>query len=397
MLTFDTGDYLELLSSLLRCDSSNPPGRTAETASVAAEYLGFQLKDGLLKPGEGSLPGISARLLPLDGERPQLLFSLKGRHRRSPLAFTGHMDVVPADSDSAAPWDSPPFSPSLREGRLYARGSCDMKGGLAAALMAFRRIAEEAERGEIPEEDISLILTSDEEGEMRGSEALLKEPEISRIGRLVVCEPTGLALCSAGRGRIYGSMTLHGRSGHGSKGTAENLIALAARLVLRMEAEAFPETEDGSSFWQFLAIHAKKDPCVLPDRLELTWDARLMPDHPTADIVRRLDALLKEPEWKGCHIEYAVTDRREGWRMPVESPFRRGILTALNELRLPVEESSFPGTTDGSKLRLAGMEVAIIGPGSLEQAHRPNEFLEVEEGLKAASLYYQLMKKGAYA
>lgn len=385
-----TREYLELLSALICADTSNPPGKEAAAAAAAADFLGFHLEGSRLLPSDRAIPLICGRVCMLAPERPQLIFTLPGENPEGGLAFTGHLDTVPVDSEERSRWESDPFDPVVRNGKIYGRGSCDMKGGVAAALFAFRQAAESAARGQKPRRNLALILTCDEEGDMRGSELLQSDREISRFTQLIVCEPTGLQLCSSGRGRVYGEITLRGSGGHGSGGTRGNIIQEAARLILRMEKEDFSDCNGRGekSFWQCLAIHARKDPCVIPDRLDLIWDARLHPDHPCRDIRERL--LRLQAERPG--FEFRVIDEREGWRLGKESSLRGVILQALRELGLSTGELTFPGTTDGSKLRRCGMEAAVIGPGNLEQAHKENEFLDLEEALKAIELYSLIAK-----
>lgn len=389
--------YLDLLCKLIACDSSNPPGREFGAARAVADFFGFDLtEDGALNRRLDAPSCLQGGAVSVAPQRHNLWFRLDGTTDAPALAFTGHMDVVPVGPEERRRWDTDPFEPVLKDGRVYGRGSTDMKSGLAAAMLALKQKADDVARGGArPRQTVYLLATVDEESDMLGSRAYLREPWIWDIGELVVCEPTGLELCVAGRGRTYGTVTLHGGTGHGSHGNAGNLIHAAAHFLNAMEEEDFKEFADarGHSFWQCLAIHAAKEPCVVPDELTLTLDARLAVDHPVDDIWERIRGLL-DKTFGDTNItrELAVTDRRQGWATPAASPFRQKVERALQDCALPVQTALFGGTTDASKLREAGLEALIVGPGDLHLAHRENESVDVKEALGALTLYRRLIE-----
>lgn len=389
--------YLTLLSALIACDSSNPPGLEFDTSVVVADFFGFDLsRDGKLTRREDCPKGITAGTIPVQPERYDLWFRLDGATDAPALALTGHMDVVPVGPEERHRWLTDPFEPVQKDGRVYGRGSTDMKSGLAAAMLALKLKAEAVAAGEPrPQQTLYLLATVDEEADMLGSRTYLqKAPWLNEIGELVVCEPTGLELCVQGRGRTYGVVTLHGGTGHGSHGTAGNLIYAAAKFLTALEQEDLTDYHDdrGSSFWQCLAIHACKEPCVVPDELTLTLDARLAVDHPVDEIWARMRKLL-ERTFKDTTTTWdlKVTDRRQGWTTPADSPFRQKVERAIQEVGLPLTPTLFGGSTDASKLREAGMEALIIGPGDLHLAHRENESVSVQEALNALTLYRHLI------
>ncbi len=396
--------YMDLLCELVSIDSSNPPGKEWEVMQAIARFFGFRMS--LDAHGRCSLTAyqdcraaIEGGCLEIAPMRGNLYFILRGKERGQALAFTGHMDTVPVGQEERYFWKTDPFRPAEKDGYLYGRGTTDMKGGLTAAMIAFKLKAEQiADSAELPDHDIYLLITCDEEANMQGSARFLQEPWIKEISRLVVCEPTGLELCVEGRGRTYGKIVLRGQTGHGSLHRTGNVIHTAANLIKAMEKEDFSvycDEEFGSSFWQCLAIHAEKDPCVVPDDLEMIIDARLAANHRCEDIWDRMDAILKTeiPERSGIRYQVQITDRRYGWKTPPESAFRQSMADTLTRINIPVKEVIFSGTTDASKLRTAGMETLIIGPGDLKLAHKENEAVSIHEGLKAVELYRELMER----
>lgn len=396
--------YIDFLSRLVAADSSNPPGREWPVLRRAAEFMGYRLvldeRSGyLLERTKQAVSCVEAGFLPLSPMRGCLWFRLRGNSFGSALAFTGHTDVVPVGEEELTRWDSDPFKPYVKDHRLYGRGSTDMKSGLAAALMAFRNKAERVSAcGGAPDHDIYVLVTCDEEADMRGSELFLTEPWAEEIGRLIVCEPTGLELCTEGRGRTYGKLFLSGGTGHGSRRGGKNVIHKAAEIIRHMEEEDFSDQGSdrcGQSFWQILAISAQKEPCVIPDQLEMTLDARLAQGHPCEDIWKRVDRLAEVccPEGSGYRLSYEVIDQRETWKSPEESEFVQDVKDVLTSMGIEPVETIFSGTTDASKLRRAGMEPLIIGPGDLDLAHRENESVDLRDCMAAYTLYRTLMER----
>lgn len=371
--------YLSLLSDLVSLDSSNPPGREA----LVSDYLLRYAREH----------GLEARLYPTaNPDRNNVVLRLRGKCEDGALAFSGHMDVVPVTDKERARWDTDPFTPVVKGTRLYGRGSCDMKGGLAAALTAVTRVSE---RGEMPAHDLYLVCTCDEESHMRGAKALRSAPFLRHIERMVICEPTDLTLCTVAGGRTYGTVTVKGETGHGSNFSA-NVIDVAADLIGRMPREDFGAYTDDTgrrSFWHMLGIRTVQTRYIIPDFVEMDFDARLLPGHATEDVLQRLDALLDEMRaaYPAFEFDRDITDRREPWRL-TDTSFYGVLLRALAQTGTEPVEATFYGTTDASVFVPLGIHCVIAGPGDLRLAHRENEYLDLEQGFRAVDFYEHLIR-----
>lgn len=385
-VTNPTG-VVELASALVRIPSVNPPGGE----QPVADLLTTLLRDARLSVTRVPNPGHGDCVLAvLPGEDPA------DRAR----IFTGHLDVVGVSDAERARWASDPFSGEVHDGRLWGRGSTDMKGGVAAAVTAAIALRRE---GRTPPADVILVLTSDEEDLMTGSKAVAGHPLLARDADVVVCEPTGLRPCTTGRGRTWARLTLHGATGHGSAAGARNPIQHAADLIAALDAEDFSPTaapDSPASFWRPLAIGAGVEPCVVPDTCTLTVDARLSPDHDPADIWERMDALIGRLRAVHPHlsVDVEVVDAREGWRTPTASGLISEVTDALGAEGLDAAPAVFAGTTDGTVLRRADAthgvrDVVILGPGDLALAHRENECVEVHQLETAQRVYRHLMTR----
>lgn len=379
--TIDVEKLLKTTSDLVKIKSTNPPGLEGAVGKYLMEF--FQKAS------------IETRSYPVENGRFDVVARIPGKSSSSPLAFTGHMDVVPVSEKEVTRWNTPPFSGDIHEGFLYGRGSSDMKGGLASAMVAMEEIVKE---GITPSEDIYFIATVDEEDSMKGSKALLKESFLDTIPLIIVCEPTGLKICTAGKGRTYANLKITGQTGHGSQRKGHNVIDFTRLLLNKMEETTFPDYENtpyGDSFWQALSINAGVEPCVVPDELNLKVDARLVPNHKTEAIWNEMKKLLSQlkAENPGYEGTIEIIDQREGWVLPSTAPIVSKVKGIYENLHIPFETTFFAGTTDGSIFQKKGMDCIILGPGDLGCVHKENEKVAVQELIDSCKIYVEIMRQ----
>src|SRR5215217_3963437 len=202
---------VDLALELIRLDTVNPPGNEGVVADVLSRRLeaaGFDVARHEHAPGR---PNLIARLAGSDPERPV-------------LCLTGHMDTVPL---GGAPWSVEPFG-ELRDGRLHGRGASDMKGGVAAVVIAAERVAALG-RGEA---GLELVLTAGEETGCAGALQLAKTDLLGRVGAVLVAEPTGGVPHVAHKGVVFVRASTEGVSAHGSAPhLGRNAIYPLARAV----------------------------------------------------------------------------------------------------------------------------------------------------------------------
>lgn len=366
-------DVIEILTDLVELASVNPPGDEDLVCRCLESFCrahGIEFSLQVVSPGRHNLlarlPGVCSR----------------------PLVFTGHMDVVPVSESEALRWAGDPFIPRIRHGRLYGRGACDMKAGLAAALAAMVQVRE---AGCPLPHDIVLCATVDEEFLMRGSAAIMADGLLADPVGIIVCEPTGLDLATASRGRTFGRITFHGHTGHGSDPSSSlNALDLAHEFMSRMKTVTF--ARDGT-FWQALSIQAGVEPGVIPDECTLGIDARLGLDHEPAAIWLMVDEIMAAMASRHPAMTWQVRidDERESWQTPGTDPFLHQVTASWLALGQCFSQTQFPGTTDGTKLRRSGAPCIITGPGDLALAHRENESVELAQVYRAVSLYAHLM------
>lgn len=375
-------DDLALLKELIKFPSINPPGNENQISEFVYEYMTGH--------------GIETIRIPVTNSRNNIVSKIKGRNSDNGIIFTGHMDVVPVSLEEKNKWISNPFMPEVIDDDIYGRGSCDMKSGLAAAMISMIRLSKS---DSIPEIDVYLVATIDEEDSMKGSKALWNHPFLSNASEVIVCEPTKLEVCNASRGRTYGNIKVKGQTGHGSRFHEENnAILITNRIIDKMNStsfKAFSNTEYGDSFWQPLSINAGVEPCVVPDICTMKIDARLTIGHKPEDIWRSIDIIIDEInlEYPNVIVEYDIIDQREPWTADENSNLYKKIIDTYNEMGLAFQTNYFTGTTDGTILRRANRDVLIIGPGDLKYAHRENERVSIKEYELAIDMYSKIMRK----
>ncbi|RLI27526.1 M20 family peptidase [Candidatus Bathyarchaeota archaeon] len=374
----DPDETVEILRSLVKLDTVNPPGNEIRAASYIA---------GLLRRA-----GIPVELMEVEPGRPNL-YAILGGPGTPKLTFEGHMDVVPVGAGEK--WSVDPFSAELVDGRVYGRGSADAKGSLTAmveTLLALRRA------GFNPSEPLALLAVMGEETGNMGIRHALKEG--FRSGMAVVGEPTGLEVKTAHKGILGVEVTARGRTAHAAMPWAGvNAIVGMARLVLKLEEfdRAVLKTRRsrlvGSPSLTVTTISGGVKRNVVPDRCSITIDRRLIPGETpqTAlseiqDIVDKL--LSEEPQLKvDIGLLYADPPSEVSEDEEVVQLARKAVKIVRG--RDP-GVSGFGAHCDMGALVNAGIPTVVLGPGDLSLAHRVDENLSVEELVEAAKVYTTL-------
>ena len=363
---------VELTRALVRIDTVNPPGNEAAAIRLLA---------GLLEDA-----GFAVRLVDLAPGRPNLVARLDGSDGDAPaLGFTGHVDVVPI---GGAPWRRDPFGGESDGDRLVGRGSADMKGGVAAMVVA----ACAAARRERGRAGLELVLTAGEEIGCAGAASIVAAPDVlGRVGALVVGEPTGMAPHFGHRGVIWLRLRFRGRTAHASTPEeGDNAVLKAARAALLLAGHGFDGLSHamlGRPTLNVGRIDGGLNLNSVPDAAALGVDLRTLPGQTRAGIVAALARLLPEAE-----IEPLV-DCPPMWSDPAH-PW----LVRVAELASAVTggESGAPTApfaTDAGYLTPAygGPPTVILGPGETEQAHKTDEWCSQRRIDQATELYSDLI------
>jgi acetylornithine deacetylase len=335
------------------------------------------------------------RLWSQDGTKANLVVSAGPQSANGDgLTLSGHMDVVPADE---AEWRSPPFT-LTRAGETYvARGAADMKGFLALAINRLARLDPARLR-----RPLALLLTYDEEtgtlGARRFAEAGGAAPSLPRD--VVIGEPTSLRVVRLHKGMIRLQLAFRGRAAHsGYPHLGRNAIEPAARAIaalakLRLEMEAerpphgeyFPEVPYPAL--NVGVVTGGSAVNVIPDRCTVQVGIRLLPGMRAEAMTERVrttvvDALPGEP------FELTSLGESPAMMLDERAVLHRELCGMIGQRG--TESVAF--ATDAGWLQRVGYRCAVFGPGSIEVAHRPNEFLPIAEFARAGELLDDLIRR----
>ncbi len=247
---------------------------------------GAESEVGLELEAIASEMGLDCQICPVDGKRGNVIIrygnpSPGGRT----LLFSGHIDTVPAGDDSL--WTCPPFMATERDGRLYGRGSCDMKGGIAAMLHAVECVKQS---GLQLDGEVLIALDIDEEYTNKGMNALLSSG--IKASFCIVGEPTAMEICAEHKGVAGFWVTFYGKQAHASTPEAGiNPIRYAAKLVQACEAyqrDVLDKTVTslGTGSMTVTMIQAGKELNCIPDRCDVRIDRRYLPGAPKGSCFR---------------------------------------------------------------------------------------------------------------
>lgn len=376
----DVDEVVELTKALVSVDTRNPPGHERPIAGVVRGALERWTPEWTeIEPAGGRLSLIAALPHP-DGPKD-----------RPTLIINGHLDVVPVTAEA---WTRDPFDPHVEDGRLYGRGSADMKGGIAAAICALS-VLDRA--GRTPACDIVFHLVADEERGGRLGTAALLEAGLIRGHACLVPEPTDLELCVAERGLLQGRLTVRGRPGHGSRPReAVSAIEHAARLVLALHAADFGDedhpllgrpTANVGTISGGDALNTVAESCVIG------LDRRVLPGATERGAVAEVVAKIEGAGVAGLNYAFEVDTFGEASEMSADEPWVKQVGAAVERAtgRQPgVIGMSF--TTDARFVRnQAGIPTVVCGPGAVEQAHGNDEWVAVARLADATAAYAELL------
>ena len=370
-------DVADLCGALVRQPTINPPGQEEAAARLCAEFCRRH--------------GGEVSLLDVAPSRPNVLARFAGGQSSPALAFSGHLDVVPVSQDEQARWTHAPFGGEISDGFVWGRGSADMKGGVAAALAAIAALR--ASQVELPG-DVWFVGTADEEATMLGIKAIVRADVLAGVGAGVICEPTDLEIAHVSKGRTWATLRVLGRTAHAAlENGGVNAIEKARALLDRLHEASprfAPHPAAGRSWWQPTEIRGGIEPAIVPDRCEITLDARLVPGQSTRDLWTDVQHIIdgleaEDPDFR-CQVE--VIERREPWEVErsaaIVEAAAAGVRTALGK---PAAFGSMLGTTDASYLVPAGVPCVVCGPGSISVVHREDERVAVAHLMAAARAY----------
>ena len=331
-----------------------------------------------------------------DGKKSNLYASV-GPNEPGGVVLSGHTDVVPTDGQD---WNTDPFAPEVKENRLYGRGTCDMKGFIGTALAL------------VPEMDslikpIHFALSYDEEVGCKGAPSMIAElsKHLPEPEAVIVGEPTLMRAITGHKGMVTLTTSILGFEAHSSQThRGVSAVMTAAKLVEKLNSMATELAEQTNIDTGFEPHHSTIHVGVIRGgtainiisrHCEFQWDIRCIPNDDPKTIIDEFEKYCRDevlPSMRSissdCAIGTEVTASAPAFLMS-ESP-AMGLLASLGTQ--PTEQHA-PYVAEAGQFQAAGFPTVVCGPGSIDQAHKPNEFIALDQVNQGEHLLRKLISR----
>jgi succinyl-diaminopimelate desuccinylase len=384
----DPAELVALTRDLIRIPSVVKPGDGRMTEAAVADFIQRWFdKEGFALEVQEVAPG-----------RPNVIAWLGERGGRT-LLLEGHTDVV-TEGDPGA-WTHAPFGAEMVDGRIHGRGAADMKGGLAAAMIAAAAI----KRSGIGVPGCLVVgALVDEEGDMLGAKHLCLTPLGRELSAAIICEPEQNEICLEQRGVVWARVTVHGHMAHGAMPEAginpiiglgalvQQARALERRLRRLCERSRYLRPPTVTPTVVAAPVDGLPQSNVIPATAVATLDIRLTPGPDEAAISAEIDRTCRDAAaaCPGLRIEWRALN---GFRLATQVERSERLVGAMVKAVREVTRrrprfGGVPGSTDGTILRAQlGIPIVTCGPGNRLIPHQVNEYVDVAELVDAAKIY----------
>ena len=367
-------EVILLTQKLISMDSVNPPGNEAPVA----KYIGRLLAEN----------GFETDYIPYGDNRLHLVAKKNCSTGKIPVVLSGHLDTVPLGESA---WNINPFSGEIKDGKIFGRGTSDMKGGIAAMIIAAIRSTEKNS-----DAAVCLIFTSGEETGCQGASHLVENyNDFGSAKGIIIGEPTANIPAIGHKGGLYMNVTAKGKTAHSSMPhLGDNAIYKASEAILKIKEYNFREEVDSLLGFPTLnvgKIRGGENLNSVPDYTEFTIDARTTTHTDHTELVAQLKELM------GNELAVDILTDKKAVSTKEEEPFVQMVYSVCGiKTGDPEFPKLMPYLTDGAVLQPAfnGAPTVILGPGQPEMAHKTDEFCYINKLEEAVEIYSQIILKG---
>lgn len=380
MSTAASSEVITILQHMLQTNTVNPPGNELPLAA----WIASELQNDT----------IEARVVDMGANRGNVIGRIAGSGQRKALVLDGHLDVV---SPGKQAWNHDPFSGDIVDGKIYDRGTSDMKSGVAAMLQAVKEVKREG----LPlKGDLIICASSDEETDSLGAIDFVTHGSLKHAGAIVIGEPTENGITIAEKGCLWLRFTTYGKTSHGSMPAAGvNAILHMNALLNELQQYSFhftPHSLLSAPTMNVSLIDGGVKTNVVPDTCHLTVDFRTLPGMSHDELIADFKGIFQKLQQ--TYPDFHGTIDIIGNRPPVETSPSHPFVTLCQEA---VQEATgnrpaptgFSGYTDAAAFVHTGLPIIICGPGSLSLAHQPNEYAVIANIEQAVQIYKAIIKK----
>jgi succinyl-diaminopimelate desuccinylase len=368
-------EVVKFCQELVRIKSINPPGDELQVAEYVASTL---KKDGL-----------EVELISHNTTRASVLARLKSSRKIPSLLFNGHLDTVPVGTEK---WIHDPFEAEMAEGKIWGRGTADMKGGLAALMVAVKRLAEvqASLRG-----DLILAATAGEETDSLGATLIASRPDLGPVQAVLIPEPSYNDIFVAEKGALWLELSTQGKTAHGSMPEqGKNAIMMMVTLINELKNLVIPYQEHpllGGFTQSVNTMTGGVKTNVVPDQCVASVDMRTVPGQDHLAILRQVEDLITDlsrhfPDFKAS---VGVTNDRPPLETPPNEPVVQSFMDVVAEVTgaRPVPKGVRYYTDAVAFVPVLKAPMIVCGPGDARLAHQPDEYVEIPKLIEAAKIY----------
>lgn len=372
---FSREELERLLVQLVQRNTENPPGDERPIVDVITALAERE--------------GINYEIDEYAEKRVNIYLSLGDPHEGRRLLFNGHTDVVPAGEG----WSHPPFAGHIENGRLYGRGACDMKAGVAAMLGALVSLA----RADFQSKGMLMVaLVADEEAHQSGTIRLLEK--YPSFDFAVVGEPSELGIITSHKANMYVEVTAVGKAAHASvPHLGVNALDEMARLLVAFDEykKGLSSTKDellGEPTITATLASAGVSSCIVPEECSVTFDRRMLPDEDPEFVWTEIQRFVHRfAEGSGVQFHLRRLWTAPGMKTATDAEIVKKLSNAILEVTgEPPTISGWPAVADSGWIAAKGIDTVIFGPGDIKLAHGPDEYVPLADVLAAQRVYMKL-------
>ena len=375
-------DVVDLLRELVAIDTTNPGGNEGDAAQLLADLF--------------TRHGLEPVIDRFAAEHVNLTASASFGEGGPTVVLNSHLDVVPAVGD----WTTPAFTPQIRDGRMYGRGSADAKGSLAPMAVALLRLLHDENAGNLRGTVVYTAVGDEEDGSL-GARHLLTD--LTGVDGAIIGEPTSLRLLSAHKGSVRPIIELTGKSAHAAapaKGI--NAINATGPLLAMLEAHGVELSErqhplTGSPTLTPVLIAGGEAPNAVPASCRITVDRRLVPGETAESALAEIEALLAKFNADNAPVTAVIAECAPSTGGPSQTadtdPFVMSCQRALDGMGADSALGGLIVNCDMTHFRAAGIPTVVIGPGELEVMHVPDESVDIDELRRAVDVYEAILRR----
>lgn len=361
---------VDFLRKVLSIQSVNTEQDTGKLAQFLKEYLQYC--------------EVPASLQRIDEKNMNITAVLKGKTEEK-VIWNGHLDTVPYGDRSQ--WHTNPEKPEVKNGRMYGRGSSDMKSGLAGMVYVLGQMKRQ---GYIPEQTIHFWGTSDEEKGGKGATRILKEYGNLKASLLLIGEPTGCGIGICQKGCMWLNIKVHGKTSHGAyPEEGINAVSYGFRFYQAIEEKLQKYCHGilGKPTVQITKIKGGIAANMIPDEADFCMDIRSVPGMCKEDIIKWIEEEAKkcEEDTRGkATIEFQISNFRKAIEVDEKKRWVQKLERVAEEETGSCTKKGISFFTDASVLleHREDMPVILFGPGEERLAHKPDEYVEIKKYLQ---------------